>query len=472
MNIDKINLNIKNSGYHSQRQSKTPNNQIGFTSSIPQSTIEKEINALNPSILRGINKLKNNIGEFQDICINALGTGLLAPIFIKYNPLSKTDEDTRTYSAWRQPLSALLAIATQGLFTIPIVSKINSMANEGALNLDCNKTPFKDKDYAMHLMKKLHPGLNKQQREILADEYIAKQDENLINTLKKENTVYYTIKGQTEPVKISQEKYTEALNKTVDSMLVDEEKRLKVCNDVKLTKRIERSEFYRNNYDTSKTLLNEIEAKINSTDDVKEITKFLKNKHKELKNAKANTQLLDMITETQTLGSAGKDKMLEKVKRMQGHVEKYKNLKSKEQVVEAVKASISERINDHKDSIEFLNKVKKAIAENKTVSEIEEMFKLKIQEAKNANKEFRLADKVFSKEVASKLKELTKKHIEGVKRIATLAGALIILPISCDLLNRIYPRFMDIAFPKLSSKKHNNESKELVDKATKNSEVK
>lgn len=472
MNIDKINLNIKNSGYHSQRQSKTKNNQIGFTSNIPQATIEKEINALNPSILRGINKLKNNIGEFQDICINALGTGLLAPIFIKYNPLSKTDEDTRTYSAWRQPLSALLAIATQGLFTIPIVSKINSMANEGALNLDCNKTPFKDKDYAMHLMKKLHPGLNKKQREALADEYIAKQDANLINTLKKENTVYYTIKGQTEPVKISQEKYTEVLNKTVDSMLADEEKRLKVCNDVKLTKRIERSEFYRNNYDTSKNLLNEIEAKINSTDDVKEITKFLKNKHKELKKAKANTQLLDMITETRILGSAGKDKMLEKVKRMQGHIEKYKGLKSKEQVVEAVKASISERINEHKDSIEFLNKVKKAIAENKTINEIEEMFKLKIKESKNANKEFRLADKIFSKEVATKLKEITKKHIEGVKRIATLAGALIILPISCDLLNRIYPRFMDIAFPKLSSKKHNNESKELVDKATKNSEVK
>lgn len=472
MNIDKINLNIKNNGYYSQRQSKAQSNQIGFTSNIPQATIEKEINALNPSILRGINKLKNNIGEFQDICINALGTGLLAPIFIKYNPLSKTDEDTRTYSAWRQPLSALLAIATQGLFTIPIVSKINSMANEGALNLDCNKTPFKDKDYAMHIMKKLHPGLSKKQREVLADEYLAKQDENLINTLKKENTVYYTIKGQTEPVKISQEKYIETLNKTVDSMLADEEKRLKVCNDVKLTKRIERSEFYRNNYDTSKNLLKEIEAKINRTDDVKEITKFLKNKHKELKKAKANTQLLDMITETRILGSAGKDKMLEKVKRMQGHVEKYKGLTSKEQVVEAVKASISERINEHKDSIEFLNKVKKAIAENKTVNDIEEMFKLKIKEAKNANKEFRLADKVFSKEVANKLKELTKKHIEGVKRIATLAGALIILPISCDLLNRIYPRFMDIAFPKLSSKKHNNESKELVDKATKNSEVK
>lgn len=48
------------------------------------------------------------------------------------------------------------------------------------------------------------------------------------------------------------------------------------------------------------------------------------------------------------------------------------------------------------------------------------MFKLKIKEAKNANKEFRLADKVFSKEVASKLKELTKKHIEGVKGLQHL----------------------------------------------------
>ncbi len=472
MNIDKINQNIKNNGYYYKKPNNTTHNQIGFTSNIPQATIEKEINSLNPSILRGINKLKNNIGEFQDICINALGTGLLAPIFIKYNPLSKTDEDTRTYSAWRQPISAVLAVATQGLFTIPIVNKINSMANEGAMNIDCNKTPFKDKDYAMNLMKKLHPGLNKKQREALADKYVAKQDENLINTLRKENTVYYTVKGQTTPVPITKEKYTEILNKTVESMLEEENKRLQVCNEVKLTKRIERSEFYRNNYDISKNLLNEIENKINSTDDVKEITKFLKQKHKELKHNKADKQLLDIINETRTLGSAGKAKMLEKVKRMQGHVEKYKGFTSRDQVVESVKASISDRIKEHTDSIDFLNKVKQAISENKTVSEIEEMFKQKIKDSKAANKEFRLSDKIFAKEVANKLKELTKKHIEGVKRIATLAGALIILPISCDLLNRIYPKFMDIAFPKLSSKKHNNESKELVDKATKNSEVK
>ena len=432
----------------------------------------KEINNLNTPVLKGINKLRNNIGEFQDICINALGTGLLAPIFIKYNPLSKTDEDTRTYSAWRQPLSAGLAILTQGVFTIPIVKLINSMANKGALNIDCNNTPFKDKKYVMHYIKKLHPELDKQQIETQANEYIENQNKNLINTLRKENTVYYTQKGKTETIQIPKEKYTEVLNKTVDSMLSEENERLKVCQEIKLKKRVDRSEFYRNNYETSKKLLDEIETKINSTDDIKEINKFLKNKYKELKKSKANQQLLDIITETKIHGSAGKDKMLEKVNKMQRHVEKYKNFTSKEQVVNAVKESISQRINEHKDSIEFLKKIKQAIAENKTVSQIEEMFKQKIKQSKEANKEFRLSDKIFSKEVANKLKDLTKKHIEGVKRIATLAGALIILPISCELLNWVYPRFMDIAFPKLSSKKHTNESKDLIDKANKNSEVK
>lgn len=100
------------------------------------------------------------------------------------------------------------------------------------------------------------------------------------------------------------------------------------------------------------------------------------------------------------------------------------------------------------------------------------MFAKQIKEAKKTNKEFRLADKIFSEEVAGKLKALTKSHIEGVKRIATLAGALAVLPVSCALLNWVYPRFMDAVFPNLSSKKHNNVSKELVNEATKNSEVK
>lgn len=473
MNVDKINLNTVNNPFYGQRKAKMNNNHFAFTGNVSQTVIENEINALNPKILRGINKLKHNIGEFQDICINALGTGLLAPLFIKYNPLSDTDEDTRTYSAWRQPLSAVLAVATQGLFTIPIVSKINSMANEGSMTLECNKTPFKDEDYVKKLMKKLNPGLTKQQIANKTEEYLKEQNKNLLNSLRKENTVYYSVKGgENKTQQIAPEKFTELLDQTVDDMIKAEKTQLEHCQKVKLQKRIERSEFYRNNYDSAKNLLNEMSAKINSTDDMKAVDNFLKSKYKSLKHNKADQHLLNMVYETEALATAGKDALSEKINKMQGHVEKYKNFTSKEQVVEAVKESIADRINSHNEALDFLNKVKEAIKDKKSVSDIEEMFAKQIKDSKKANKEFRLADKIFAEEVANKLKTLTKKHIEGVKRIATLLGALAILPLSCALLNWIYPRFMDAVFPNLSSKKHNNESKELVDKATKNSEVK
>lgn len=472
MSVEKVNFNIAGNAYNTQRNLKNSNNEIGFSGTIPQGVIQKEINGLNSPFLKGLNKLKNNIGEFQDICINAFGTGLLAPVFIKYNPLSKTDEDTRTYSAWRQPISAVLAIATQGLFTIPIVKKINSMANEGAMNIECNKTPFKDKDYVLKSMKKLYPGLSKQQLLDKTKEYIDKQNKNLLNIIRKDNTIYYNIKGEAGPKQIDSAKYKKLLDQTVDDLIKAENDQLEVCKNVKLKKRIERSEFYRNNYDLSKNLLNEMDAKINSTDNVKDISEFLKSKYKTLKHNKANQHLLDIVSETRILASAGKDAMKEKVTKMKGHVEKYKNFTSKEQVIEEVNKSVAQRINEHNEALEFLNKVKKEISENKTVSDIEQMFSQQIKASKQAGHEFRLADKIFAEEVAAKLQTLTKKHIDGVKRIATLVGALAILPVSCSLLNWIYPRFMDAVFPNLSSKKHNNEAKELVDKATKNSEVK
>ncbi len=475
MKVEKVNLNISSAQYQAQkpvyRISSQPD-QTSFKGNISQSVIEKEINALNTPMLRGINKLKSNIGELQDICINALGTGLLAPIFIKYNPLSKTDEDTRTYSAWRQPVSAVLAVATQGTITIPFVKCINSMANTGWFDEECNMTPFKDKNYVEKMMKKLHPEMTKKQLTDKVNEFIENQDKELINGIKKENTVFYNFRNVPDPKKMDENKYKDLLRKTVDDMIKDEKEQLERCDKTKLPKRVERSEFYRTHYDESKSLLEEMSEKINNTEKVSDIKSYLKNKYKALKANKANKHLLDIISETKDLANAGKSDMAEKVNKMLGHVEKYKGFTSREAVAEEVQKSIASRVTEHKDTIKFLEDVQKAITDGKTASEIETMFTQKVKQLKEAGKEFRLADKVFSEEVASKLKTITKKHIEGVKRISTLVVALAMLPITCSLLNWIYPRFMDAVFPNLSNKKHGNEAKELVEKATKNSEVK
>lgn len=494
MKIEKVNSDFINRTYLSKKDDKTV--ALGFTGHTPQTVIEKAINQNNTPVLRGINRLRNNIGEFQDICINAIGTGFLAPVFIKYNPLSKTDEDTRTYSAWRQPVSAGLAILTQGLITIPVVKVIKNMANNGYLNEECNLTPFRDKTYIEKLMKKMHPDANKKQLEKYISEYLKSNNGDLQSTiasLKEDNTVYYTVKKLfdkqrktnnneehqlSKRVKMDPQKYSKLLNRTVDDMIKDEQIQLDRCENEKYTKRLAQSEYYRTNSSDALNLLNEMKTKINSTEDIKEIKKQLKTQYKKLKSNKANPHLLSMLEETIALSVAGKDNMLEKVNKMEGHVHKHMN-KTPEEVVTAVKASLKERIDAHKGVIEFLNKVKDAIKDGKTVSQIEEMFTKEVEDYHQKavklnleNKESRLKNKKFSHEVANKLKTLTQKHIEGVKRISTLIAALAVLPVSCSLLNWIYPRFMDAVFPNLSSKKHNNESKELVDNATKNSEVK
>src|SRR5574344_2977625 len=123
-----------------------------------------------PKPVRILNKMKKMLGgETTNICINALGTGLIAPIFIKYNFLSKTDNDTRTYSAWRQPVSAVLSVATQVGLLIPINRWMNKLSNEGRLlNLDMlNQGGYQNEAYLRKRIRKANPGATKEQIAVL-----------------------------------------------------------------------------------------------------------------------------------------------------------------------------------------------------------------------------------------------------------------------------------------------------------------
>lgn len=86
MNIDKTKYRINTQTPVINRRQNQPN----FTSSI---TLPPKNNAIImsdaikdyiPSAVKGMKKLSDNMGEVQNIIINALGTGLVAPIFIKW----------------------------------------------------------------------------------------------------------------------------------------------------------------------------------------------------------------------------------------------------------------------------------------------------------------------------------------------------------------------------------------------------
>lgn len=431
------------------------------------SDIENEINKLNSAPLRFVNKLRSNISEFQDICINALGTGLLAPIFIKYNPLSKTDKDTRTYSAWRQPVSAILAITTQGAITIPFTKLINNMANNGWFGEACNRSPYKNDKYYEKQVAMNNPHFDKKQIKAEAEKLQDLNKANLLNTLKTENTVKFYYKGKANPQNMNPENFKNLLTKTVDELLKNENEQLKRLQEEKLPNRIARSEFYRTHSSEAETLLNELSAKIKTLDE-NDVSKCLKKEYKALKKSKADKQLVNMVKETFILSEAGKDAALAKIDKMLEHIQKYKNTSSIEEVTQLCLESIQGRLNKHQDAINFLENVKNEIDKGKTVSDIETMFKEKVTQAKKAGRSFSLEDKTFSEEVLSKLKSLTNSHIDSVKRFSTLAVALATLPVTCWLLNWLYPRFMDAVFPNLSNKKHSNEAQELINKAGEN----
>lgn len=130
----KVSGNIQN---YKCNQDKIPKHPVKF-------------NGLNKAIQEVITEQKNGIiakygiqlfeflgrkkGEALTNTINGIGTGLVAPLFIFYNPLSAQDKDTRKYSAWRQPLSAVLSVVIQVGVTLKLNDFLDKLADKGKLH--------------------------------------------------------------------------------------------------------------------------------------------------------------------------------------------------------------------------------------------------------------------------------------------------------------------------------------------------
>lgn len=189
-----------------------------------QFTREKELKAellaQMPNSIKLLDKMKTFVGEVPNIIINAIGTGLVAPIFIKYNPLSKADDDTRTYSALRQPVSAVLAVITQAGLVIPFNNLIDNQTNKGKFAFkpeQYNKTAYQDVSYLKKQIKKENPNLSKAEIEKLAKNKQYNQLEDMIEQLYNKNTIEYSVKGKN--ISLSADEVKNLMTSTTDSML-------------------------------------------------------------------------------------------------------------------------------------------------------------------------------------------------------------------------------------------------------------
>lgn len=79
--------------------------------------------------------LSERKGELQNQLINAFFTAFWAPIFIAFNPFTNEDTKTKKYTAWRQPVSAGVALLCSLPLTKVINNYLDKLASEGRIGM-------------------------------------------------------------------------------------------------------------------------------------------------------------------------------------------------------------------------------------------------------------------------------------------------------------------------------------------------
>lgn len=404
-----------------------------------QETLRKEMMSFMPGPIKFLGKMKSFTGEVPNIIINALGTGLIAPIFIRYNCFSKTDEDTRTYSAIRQPVSAVLAVLTQAGLVIPVDMVINRMSNEGEFkNPNFNKTSFQDVDHIAKQLRKADPSLTKDAAKKLAGEKQLEQLEKLTTQLETTGTIEVISSGK--KVKLSADEIKALFEKTSGSMLKQIEESLVRYDSLKPNLQIQRGEYLRNESKKVTGVLKEIKEKTDTINNLSELKKWLETKIKDLKVKKESQELINMVSDIAQRPDVKtiKEKTCKSLERTAA----FAQCKSREEVRTMVHSKINEDIKELESQQKLIKEIKAELtSESKPLN-----FKNIIKKAEG------LKETNFSYEVIQKHLSDIKQNIKGKKQNIGLAVSLAIMPLTCCILNYVYPRIVASFFPHLAKK--------------------
>lgn len=330
-------------------------------------------------------KIHSGMGEIQNQLINACGTGMVAPIFIMYNPLSDKDQNTKTYTAMRQPISAILAVATQTAIVIPFNKLIQRLSDVGYFASDQNATFFPSDDYIKPLVRKENKGKytnfifyqkNKDEFKDAISQYRKEHfTSKLVNMIKDDKIIFNTTNGfrqSTEEMPAAE--FKELYKKTIDSIIKDEEQLKLDVVEKKLPKKLARDIFYHDHPEEVGKILDTLENVLRggyrqSTDikeeenlagidkkTYKEFDKTCKEMIKDLeKNGKKdpsikgiNEKLVNIVKELKRsnidASVTSLQGVLAKVTQMSDTLKTVKEMKSTEEIINYVNGVITRRL--------------------------------------------------------------------------------------------------------------------------------
>lgn len=512
MKIEKVNLNKQSSGLekgissHIQRAnlSDVLNDSVDISSKPSFTGSKVDMIKLVPGskTLEKFAKFENLQGEIGGIILTAVGTGLVAPISIAFNPFMKapkgaSDEekkkvsDTKCYTAMRQPISAAIALGCQGPIQKYIDKFLDRMVNEK----DCSKnySMFMDQsemNTKSYIESKVTSDLKAQGKtkpsyfQVLTKGFSKvyderKQFEDLVKSqvsAEEEKQLNAVIDRFKETGKITigernldNKSLAEIINHLVDDYIGDAEK-LKI--DAKgRAFYVDRAEVLMSNEEHLNNIFKDAGRFGDTETGYKQLDTYLKDLLKNEKSQDVKVLIQEVIDCPDDLRAS----------RMNNTLERIKSIKELCGEKGFTKANYHDVLLERNKTLDRINtKLKLIQQKNNPVSATEESIKKVVTDLKEAcrfdgkNKHLKsilhdtftfdsdgakLTDKI-AKDIVKGYKDLVAHKFKAYGQATKIFVGVFTMILSCDILNWVYPRFMDLFFPKLSgAKKASDEAK-------------
>ena len=347
-----------------------------------------------------------NEGELMTNTVNAAGTALVCPIFIRYNPLSKEDKKRKAYSAWRQPISAVIALATQFLVTTRVNSRLAKEISTGVYSrADLRACP--EESFLKKEIFKVNPELKKKANRA-----------DLNNEIARRTSIAEM----------------EVITDKLDALKGKEIEKTEYINQEVLEK--------------AKTALTE-EYKTAHPDEVagmsdKKLARFMKSK---LSKEDIQNRALEIVDK-----EIKQETELERV--LQNVIKDKKSVEEVLDVLEKTPDDVNKLVDDKiiSDKSNVIKNLKERLTQAKNY------------ETKHSMNPLESLKKVGTEEAAiqraAQVRKLVKSQVINAKNVAKtfkkeygLVINLFFLPISCTILNWVYPRVMEYIMPEVAKQK-------------------
>lgn len=440
------------------------------------------------NVLKKLKNLEWLKGESGGILITAIGTGCVAPWFIAFNPFVKAPKgasaeekkevkNTKMYTAMRQIVSMFLAIVCQLGLLKPIDKFWNQIINKKEyaeklrFNIDqseLNTKPFIEQSVKKDLKSK---GVKKPSfTEIFSNGWKSYKEKN--NKYKEQ------VKAEVKKVQDSQidkvakvfgetgemrtanraldhKSVAELLNKQIDDYVADA-KLLKI-DDKGLEFYSQRAKILMDNEEKLNQILKD------APDDKAQLKRYLEKLINEESNTDVKMLLKEILEKPEDIQKSRIQRTVERIKHIKqmcnGNYseETYMNaMKERNKAIDGIIENLnSKKVTDTKNlSAESIKKTVKDIIESCKFDKENSLLKSILHDTDTFNFDEGKLTKKIHKDATKLYKKLIENNYKSVNQISkVIVGVFITLPITCNLLNWIYPRFMEICFPKLAGVK-------------------